>query len=348
MSPPNAIIGFDLAGTVVAVGNDIANSNLKLGDRVATMVHGGAIADRGAFAGKSCILPVDSLPIRLLSVTEYARADSDLVWLVPDSVSLREAAGVTATLATAAQSLFHILDLPYPVQSSADPSDASAQSNWILIYGGSSSVGLFAIQLAKFAGLKVVTVCSPKNFELVKQHGADAVVDYRDSQVAIQAIRKATSSSLTVAFDCIGEGDSPIICIEAMTGEGERRIVSVTPPSDTATQLAAKSRVKLNRVMAFTLFGLVSGELFNRVWLLITFMQPVPLGPDITAPANPRDRAFFVKLNQHIPVLFGNFGLKVNPITDMEGGLDGIPAGFELMKDGKVSASKLVYKVADV
>ncbi|GHJ87429.1 hypothetical protein NliqN6_3831 [Naganishia liquefaciens] len=276
------------------------------------MVHGGARADRGAFA-------------------EYARADSDLVWLVPDSVSLREAAGVTATLATAAQSLFHILDLPYPVQSSADLSDASAQSNWILIYGGSSSVGLFAIQLAKFAGLKVVTVCSPKNFELVKQHGADAVVDYRDSQVAIQAIRKATSSSLTVAFDCIGEGDSPIICIEAITGEGERRIVSVTPPSDTATQLAAKSRVKLNRVMAFTLFGL-----------------PVPLGLDITVPANPRDRAFFVKLNQHIPVLFRNFGLKVNPITDMEGGLDGIPAGFELMKDGKVSASKLVYKVADV
>jgi hypothetical protein len=40
--------------------------------------------------------------------------------------------------------------------------------------------------------------------------------------------------------------------------------------------------------------------------------------------------------------------LKVNPITDMGGGLDGIPAGFEQMMAGKISASKLVYKVADV
>lgn len=32
----------------------------------------------------------------------------------------------------------------------------------------------------------------------------------------------------------------------------------------------------------------------------------------------------------------------------MEGGLKGIFKGFELMKSGKVSASKLVYKVSDV
>ena len=64
-------------------------------------------------------------------------------------------------------------------------------------------------------------------------------------------------------------------------------------------------------------------------------------------PANPRDRAYFVKLNKDIPLLFEQFGLQVNPITDMDGGLDGIPAGFERMREGKVSASKLVYKLAD-
>jgi hypothetical protein len=68
----------------------------------------------------------------------------------------------------------------------------------------------------------------------------------------------------------------------------------------------------------------------------------------LTIPAKPLDRAFFVKLNQDLPVLFERFGLKVNPITDMDGGLEGIPAGFEKMKAGSVSASKLVYKVADV
>lgn len=49
MVPPNAILGFDLAGTVVALGNDIANTELKVGDAVAGMVMGGS--NKGAFAG---------------------------------------------------------------------------------------------------------------------------------------------------------------------------------------------------------------------------------------------------------------------------------------------------------
>jgi hypothetical protein len=76
-------------------------------------------------------------------------------------------------------------------------------------------------------------------------------------------------------------------------------------------------------------------------------LQPVPLGPEFTIPAAPSDRAFFAKLNKDLPVLFERFGLKVNPITDVDGGLEGIPAGFEKMKAG-ISGSKLVYKVASV
>jgi hypothetical protein len=53
MAPPNAILGFDLAGTVVALGSDIANSKVKAGDLVAGMVLGGSVPDKGAFAGTS-------------------------------------------------------------------------------------------------------------------------------------------------------------------------------------------------------------------------------------------------------------------------------------------------------
>lgn len=77
-------------------------------------------------------------------------------------------------------------------------------------------------------------------------------------------------------------------------------------------------------------------------------LQPVPLGPNFTVPASPSDRAFYVKLNKDLPVFLEKFGLKPNPITDMPGGLAGIPDGFELMKSGKVSASKLVYRIADI
>ena len=39
------------------------------------------------------------------------------------------------------------------------------------------SVGQYAIQLAKIAGYRVVTTASPRNFELLKSYGADAVFD---------------------------------------------------------------------------------------------------------------------------------------------------------------------------
>ena len=48
---------------------------------------------------------------------------------------------------------------------------------WFFIYGGSSSVGQYVIQLAKLSGYKVATVASPHNFKLVKDFGADVVFD---------------------------------------------------------------------------------------------------------------------------------------------------------------------------
>lgn len=52
LSPPNVIIGCDYSGVVAALGDDLKNSEWKVGDHVAGMVHGGKFTDKGSFASK--------------------------------------------------------------------------------------------------------------------------------------------------------------------------------------------------------------------------------------------------------------------------------------------------------
>lgn len=52
-----------------------------------------------------------------------------------------------------------------------------------MIWGGSTSVGCNALQLAKAAGYEVITTASPANFEYLKKLGASEVFDYNSSSV---------------------------------------------------------------------------------------------------------------------------------------------------------------------
>ena len=81
----------------------------------------------------------------------------------PEFLSPVEASGVVVVALTAYQSLFEVGKLKQePGQS-------------VFINGGSTSVGMYAIQLAKAYGLKVVASTSGKNAKLVKELGADEV-----------------------------------------------------------------------------------------------------------------------------------------------------------------------------
>jgi NADPH:quinone reductase-like Zn-dependent oxidoreductase len=92
----------------------------------------------------------------------------------------------------------------------------------VLVHGGAGGVGLFAIQLARFAGAQVTTTASSRNSEFVRQLGAERVIDYRAMPFEKQV------TEVDVVFDTVG-------------GETLRRSWSVLKPGGRMATGAADS-----------------------------------------------------------------------------------------------------------
>lgn len=138
----------DYSGTVVEIGDEV--SNFSVGDRVFGEVDLG----RGAAA-------------QYLIVTEKAKE----VYKVPtESMSMMEAAALQCSMETAYQALFDYGGMD------------KGNDESILILGGSTVIGMYAIQICKnvFECSKI-TVTSSRE-ELCKSLGADHVVNYKSEQ----------------------------------------------------------------------------------------------------------------------------------------------------------------------
>lgn len=92
---------------------------------------------------------------------QYTRVPAQLVMPKPPSLKTTEAAGIGLAGATAYHALFHDLKLE-PGQS-------------LFINGGSTSVGIFAIQLAKANGCTVTVTGSTRKEEFLRSLGVDHV-----------------------------------------------------------------------------------------------------------------------------------------------------------------------------
>jgi len=139
-SPRNQRLGFDVAGEVEAVGGGV--STFKRGDAVfGDLTRYG----HGAFA-------------------EYALAPERAWSHLPGSMSYEEAATLPQAAILAVQGL--------------RGRGGIAPGSRVLVNGASGSVGPFAVQIAKALGAHVTGVCSPQKAEMVRQLGADEVIDY--------------------------------------------------------------------------------------------------------------------------------------------------------------------------
>ncbi|RAK95947.1 zinc-binding alcohol dehydrogenase family protein [Aspergillus ibericus CBS 121593] len=294
-APRNSAIGCDYAGEVVKVGKK-SGQRWKVGDKIAGFVHGGLYPDVGSFA-------------------EHLKVDGDLAWKVPEAMNLGVASTYGVPAATAMLSLTY-LDISWEDIENGRTFEDDQPT--IFIYSGGSNVGLFAIQLAKRAGYKVVATASPRSFDLVKQYGADAVYDYRSSS-SIGEIKKAYPNILR-ALDCFSEGNSAAFCADVLR---EGKVVTLLDQGK-----PKKPTVSYRFLMVFTVFG--------REFQLLA-----PVGP--VFPVIPSDREVISRFYASLSTMSIDI-IRCPPTTTIKGGLRDILDGLELLRKGEGRGTKLVVE----
>jgi NADPH:quinone reductase-like Zn-dependent oxidoreductase len=130
----------------------------------------------------------------------YTACNALVVAKIPSNLSFTSASVLPLAISTAAACLFKKEALALPLPSS----NPSSTGKSVLVWGGSSSVGAIAIQLAVAAGVKVVTVASKHNLDNVKGLGATAAFDYKDPKVTDDIIAALEGTEFAGVCDAIG------------------------------------------------------------------------------------------------------------------------------------------------
>ena len=132
---------------------------------------------------------------------EYAVCPEQTVFHLPESLSYEEAATMPLAIFTAAVGLYRNLDIPAPWDRSDDKA-ASTGKVALVVNAGSSSVGAFAIKLAKLnPRIGPIIATAGASADYVRSLGVDAVVDYHSENVAEEIRKAANGAPIRYVFD---------------------------------------------------------------------------------------------------------------------------------------------------
>lgn len=304
------IVGCELSGIVEEVGSDI--TRVQAGDYVSAFVAGEWYGFEGAFS-------------EFVSVTESAVIKHDKTFfkdnvLKPGSYeagpvnSFESAASQNFSLATAALSFCHELGL----EANRDYSGES-----ILIWGGATTVGSIAIQLAKkIYGLKVITTASPGNKDFLVNLGADAVFDYHDKEVIGKI--KNYDNNIKYGMDSVGSVPTFQGVYDAT---GKNAIIdNVYLVSSTALKLDPTRNVDFRRV--FVHLAICDSQFQNG--------DPIKTTPELLD----HFRTFWFDV---LPKHFAH--LKTTNLRVLEPGLSSVNTALDLFANGEIRAEKIVFRI---
>ncbi|KAL1748200.1 chaperonin 10-like protein [Schizophyllum fasciatum] len=249
---------------------------------------------------------------------QYTVAPASTTFPIPNITPYEEAATLPLAVMTAAIGLFVRLGIPAPDK----PAAYTNRNKAVVINGAASSVGAYAVQLAKRAGLFVVGIAGVSK-DYAKEVGADVVIDYREApgEQLIHAIVSAAGSRPTPwAFDAVSESDSALLLARALAKIRESDDI----PAHVTTVLPAfpdeeRNQLPPNTTCVVTFVGTAYGE-----------------DEEFAAP-------FYRKISHWLSE--GTF--KCNRPKIMPRGLADVPTGLRLLKAGELHGEKLVHRIAD-
>ncbi|KAM0295896.1 hypothetical protein ACHAPM_010612 [Fusarium culmorum] len=216
-----SVLGCDFSGTVVDTHPSV--TKLKNGDNIAGFVWGGEIKGLGAYSA-------------------YTIADERLSFKIPSNISPAQASSVPLAANTAWLALFSEDCLDFKPE-------VSVEKRPLLIWGGNSTVGFFAVQLAKLYNIEVATTCSSRNFDKMRGAGANYVFDYNDEDVILKL--RSALPNVQHAFDTIGNETSSATIAKAMASTGGT--LCTVRPGKANTQ-DVPPHIKVTDVFVFTAF----------------------------------------------------------------------------------------------
>ncbi|OQU97208.1 Alcohol dehydrogenase GroES-like domain-containing protein isoform 3 [Cladophialophora immunda] len=226
--PLPRILGNDVAGDVVEVGEGV--TRFKKGQRV--LAHAIGLATNEPKHG---------------GFQEYTVVPTVGCTVIPDGMKYEEASVLPLAISTASIGLFHEARLG--LRSPVDATEKGSPGNEaILVWGGSSSVGATAIQLAVAAQYTVIATASPRNFDLCKKLGASEVFDHSSPGIVGDLTAALQKYTCRGAFDAVAKRDTQLNVAQVLAQLGGGKMASVLPPVEELPATVQANGSNLRRV----------------------------------------------------------------------------------------------------
>ncbi|WP_088286696.1 NAD(P)H-quinone oxidoreductase [Ideonella sp. A 288] len=268
--PPGAsdLPGLEIAGTIAAGdAAELAAAGLSLGQRVCALVAGGGYAEL-------CVAPIaQCLP-------------------VPDGLSDVEAASLPETFFTVWSNVFD--------RGRLQPGET------LLVQGGSSGIGVTAIQLGKAFGAKVlVTAGSDDKVAACVALGADVGINYRRQDFVAEVKAATGGRGADVVLDMVA-GDYVGRELQCLADDGRLVIIAVQGGVKSEINAGEVLRRRLTitgstlrpRPVAFK--GAIAAALRQRVWPVLASGQVRPVIHTVFPAAQAAQAHALMESSQHV------------------------------------------------